>query len=246
VWAAELQWSNWSKVRSGANLFNAIGFAPCVGKDKWDGCTTKDYVGASFAFTPTWYQVFPGVDLSAPMSYSVGLHGNSAVTFGGNEGLGNYAIGLAADVYQKYRFDLKYIDFVGRYKDNGTAVTATNGLTTFLARPGHGQPHVPHHLLRRHHAVPPPHPRRGAGRGRHLRSPRRRFGRRSQGPRHTLTPVGAEKAANKDGTIPAYTGGNTTAPAGYKAGDGIRPTRSPARSRSSRSTPRTWASTRAT
>jgi len=132
VWAAELQWSKWSKVTSGANLFNAIGFAPCAGKDKWDGCTTKDYVGASIAFTPTWYQVYPGVDLSAPFAYAVGLHGNSAVTFGGNEGLGNYAVGVAADVQQKYRFDLKYVDFVGRYKDNGTAVTATNGLTTFL------------------------------------------------------------------------------------------------------------------
>jgi hypothetical protein len=38
----------------------------------------------------------------------------------------------------------------------------------------------------------------------------------------TLTAVGAEKAGNKDGSIPAYTGGMTTAPAGYKAGDGIR------------------------
>ena len=35
--------------------------------------------------------------------------------------------------------------------------------------------------------------------------------------------IGAEKAANKDGTIPAYTGGLTTPPAGFKAGDGIRP-----------------------
>jgi len=39
----------------------------------------------------------------------------------------------------------------------------------------------------------------------------------------TLTPIGAEKAANKDGTIPAYTGGLTTPPAGFKPGDGIRP-----------------------
>ncbi len=31
-----------------------------------------------------------------------------------------------------------------------------------------------------------------------------------------LTPVGAEKAGSKDGTIPAWTGGVTTAPAGYK------------------------------
>jgi hypothetical protein len=34
-----------------------------------------------------------------------------------------------------------------------------------------------------------------------------------------LTPLGAEKAGNKDGSIPAWTGGITTAPAGYKPGD---------------------------
>jgi hypothetical protein len=39
----------------------------------------------------------------------------------------------------------------------------------------------------------------------------------------TLTAVGAEKAGNKDGTIPAYAGGLTTSPAGFKPGDGIRP-----------------------
>ena len=39
----------------------------------------------------------------------------------------------------------------------------------------------------------------------------------------TLTAIGAEKAGNKEGTIPAYTGGLTTAPAGYKPGDGVRP-----------------------
>lgn len=136
VWAGELQWSQWSKVRSGANLFNALGHTPCNGKDKWDGCVTKDYVGVSLAFTPTWYQVFPGVDLSAPVTYAVGLKGNAATVFGGNEKLGNYSIGLSADVQQKYRFDLKYIDYVGRYKDNGTAVTAQNGLTTFLTDRG--------------------------------------------------------------------------------------------------------------
>lgn len=36
----------------------------------------------------------------------------------------------------------------------------------------------------------------------------------------TLTPVGAEKAANKDGTIPEWTGGLTQIPAGFKAGSG--------------------------
>ena len=34
-----------------------------------------------------------------------------------------------------------------------------------------------------------------------------------------LTPLGAEKAGNKDGSIPEWTGGITSAPAGYKPGD---------------------------
>lgn len=38
-----------------------------------------------------------------------------------------------------------------------------------------------------------------------------------------LTPFGAEKAGNADGTIPKWTGGLTTPPASYKPGDGKRP-----------------------
>mgnify|MGYP001107166654 CR=1 FL=1 len=34
----------------------------------------------------------------------------------------------------------------------------------------------------------------------------------------TLTPMGSEKAGNAAGTIPAWDGGITRAPAGYKAG----------------------------
>jgi hypothetical protein len=39
---------------------------------------------------------------------------------------------------------------------------------------------------------------------------------------NTLTPVGAEKAGNKDGSIPAWTGGLTTPPAGFQKGSGKR------------------------
>ena len=38
----------------------------------------------------------------------------------------------------------------------------------------------------------------------------------------TLTPTGAEKAGNKDGTIPEWTGGLTTPPPGFKAGSTVR------------------------
>ena len=39
----------------------------------------------------------------------------------------------------------------------------------------------------------------------------------------TLTAVGAEKAGNKEGTIPEYTGGLKEIPAAFKKGSGIRP-----------------------
>jgi hypothetical protein len=139
-WAAELTWSHWADVKSGQNLFNAVGYPGCTfagrAGDKWDGCATKDFWGLALAFTPTWFQVFPGVDLSAPLTFATGLSGNAATVFGGNESNGNYTIGVGADIFQKYRLDLKYIDWFGRYRDNGTAVTTQNGFTTLLSDRG--------------------------------------------------------------------------------------------------------------
>ena len=82
--------------------------------------------------TPTWFQVFPGVDMYMPLAYNVGLKGNSAVQLGGNENAGSYSIGVAADIYQKYKLDLKYVDAFGPFDtcetgfDNNTP--GANGL----------------------------------------------------------------------------------------------------------------------
>ncbi|HSV52997.1 MAG TPA: DUF1302 domain-containing protein [Burkholderiaceae bacterium] len=137
-WATELTWSHWTKVRSGARLFNAIGFAPCVGRDKWDGCVTRNFVGFGASFSPTWFQVFPGVDLSLPITYSRGLYGNAATTVAGNQASGSYSIGVGADVFQKYRFDLKFVDSFGRYRTNaaGTTVATQNGTSALLGDRG--------------------------------------------------------------------------------------------------------------
>jgi Protein of unknown function (DUF1302) len=140
TWGAELVWAHLVSVSSGANLYNGEGYAPCMANgtsrtrnwDKWDGCATKNFLGLAMAFTPTWYQALPGVDVSLPATYAIGLKGNAPTLFAGNQGNGNYSLGVGVDFFQKYRFDLKYSDYMGRYRDNGSAVTSQNGFTTFL------------------------------------------------------------------------------------------------------------------
>ena len=148
TWALELVWSQWLDVTSGAETFQAVGYKGCTFNknqgssntpvDKWDGCATKNYVGMGASFTPTWYQVMPGVDLSAPMTFSMGLSGNAATTFGGNQGNGNFSAGLGFDIFQKHRVDLKYIGYFGRINDYGTSGAlgaqniTQNGFTTLL------------------------------------------------------------------------------------------------------------------
>jgi hypothetical protein len=75
---------------------------------------TPNYWGFQTTFTPTWYQVLPSVDLSMPLTISQGISGHSAVASGGDVGTGTYSVGFAADFYNQYRFDLKYVDFFGK------------------------------------------------------------------------------------------------------------------------------------
>ena len=107
TWATELQWNHLASVTQNEAVFR--GSNSYAGGDK----PTSNYWGLNLIFTPTWFQVFPGVDMSMPLAYGRGLSGHSVVSAGGNEGAGSYSVGVAADVYQKYRFDLKYTDYFG-------------------------------------------------------------------------------------------------------------------------------------
>ena len=106
---AELYYSNLLKLDSKNE-------ALYKGKDTYRGIDqpTRDNWGIAVNFTPTWYQVFPGVDLNAPMSINLGLDGVSPVSGGGAKDTGNYAVGLGAVVYNKYFVDLKYVDSFGK------------------------------------------------------------------------------------------------------------------------------------
>jgi len=128
----ELTWMHWAKVTQNEAVFK--------GRDSYTGLdkVSRDFVGIAINFTPTWYQVLPGMDLLAPLSYSRGIIGNAAVTTGGNEESGNFAIGVAADIYSKYRIDLKYTGYFGNYSTNPVtgAATTFNGVNSSLSDRG--------------------------------------------------------------------------------------------------------------
>ena len=138
TWQTEVVYSRWLKVTENAAAFK--------GSDAYRAnpanidAVTKDFVGMTINFTPTWFQVLPSVDLSMPLSWAGGLYGNSAVMSGGNESNGSYAIGINADVQSKYSFGLRYVGFYGDYSETATgamnvpqAVTAALSDRGFLA-----------------------------------------------------------------------------------------------------------------
>jgi len=136
--AGELTFMRWLSVTQNEAVFkgrdgyvNPDGSAPI---DK----VSKNYAGLGINFTPTWFQVLPGVDFSAPIAWSQGLSGNAAVALGGNRNAGNYSLGVAADIYQKYKVTLQYIGYYGNYATNPTtgAATLTNGTAATLSDRG--------------------------------------------------------------------------------------------------------------
>jgi hypothetical protein len=98
----------------------------------------KNYFGLAINFTPTWFQVKPGMDVLTPMSWSQGISGNSAINAGGQDGAGAFGLGVALDFYQKYRFDLKYVGFYGQYETCGKAASQTPAVAACTGMPSSG------------------------------------------------------------------------------------------------------------
>ena len=143
-WAVELTYSQWLDVRENRDMFYGEGYGVCrddpalagLARTASDGCATRAHVAVGASFTPTWFRVFPGVDLLAPLSGSWTIRGNSPVAMGGNEGSGTYGVGVGADVRNFLRVDLKLVDFFGRTRDDGRVVTSANGQLALLESRG--------------------------------------------------------------------------------------------------------------
>ena len=65
-------------------------------------------------FDPTWYQVFPGWDMTIPMSVAYQLDGEkNPQTFGGDDERGSASIGVEFLIDQKWIANMKYNTFFG-------------------------------------------------------------------------------------------------------------------------------------
>ena len=127
----ELTWMQWSKVTQNPAVFKGASTYTAIDKP------TKNFFGLAFNFTPTWFQVWPGVDLSAPLTWAQGISGNAAVLLGGNKNTGNWSAGVAADIYQKYKIQLSYNGFYGNYSTTATgAMDVPNGVGAALSDRG--------------------------------------------------------------------------------------------------------------
>jgi len=130
-WNMEYVWNRLDTINSGAAVYKGRAGYNLIDKP------TKDFVGGAVSFTPTWYQVFPGVDLSMPLNINSGLIGNSAINLGGNKNGGSYSFGLSADILQQYKVDLKYTDYFGDFgPDASGAMTVANGGYAMLSDRG--------------------------------------------------------------------------------------------------------------
>jgi hypothetical protein len=122
TWTVEFSWCRWDNVTQNEAVFKGRPTYTPIDR------VSKDAFGVDATFIPTWFQVFPSVDLLAPMTFGVGLSGNGATVAGINEGAGYYSFGIAADIMSRYRVDLAYYGYFGNYETDPTgAVSFNNG-----------------------------------------------------------------------------------------------------------------------
>lgn len=92
-----------------------------------DPGATDDGLGIRLVYTPTYRQVFPGIDLSVPLGISYFPMGKSAVisSFGPNRG-GDMNIGVSATYLDRVTFGLTYTHYYGPEDTNLNALSQFN------------------------------------------------------------------------------------------------------------------------
>lgn len=124
ILSAEVNYTRLEDVNENAQNFNGVGYG-CANARGY-GCPTDDAWGAALSFTPVWYQVFNGVDITMPVFITQGIEGNSPVMFGDNEGQGSWSVGLSADIHAKHTVTLKYNGFIAKHDNDHLGAASDN------------------------------------------------------------------------------------------------------------------------
>lgn len=97
-----------------------------------DPNSTRDATAIRMVFTPTWFQVFDGIDLSAPMGASYGLDGRSSAVGGFSQAKGgSFNIGLSAEYLKRVTVGLSYNGFYGPTDVTSKEMNGVNGVKTY-------------------------------------------------------------------------------------------------------------------
>jgi hypothetical protein len=134
----ELNYSRLMSVTSNAARFYAEGYGCPAGRDRTDGCSTKDALGMNVAFNPAWPQAFAGWDITAPVTLAYQLKGNGPALGGGNQDTMAWSLGLVGVRYSRYEFSMKYADVKVRYKTNPATGLVTTANGSNAVQNGHG------------------------------------------------------------------------------------------------------------
>ena len=210
TFAAELTWMQWAKVTQNEAVFK--GRSSTYTGDR-QACR-RNFFGLAINFTPTWFQVWPGVDLFAPLYVEpgpVGQRGRRVRRQQERRQLERRHRGRhLSEVPHRSQVQRLLRRLLDRHRRRPARVMASP-----TARSRRSPIAAGYRSLSRPHSD-------GGTRScfaglcwpRAFAATRqqRRIGRRCRADEAkqlgtTLTPVGAEKAGNKDGTIPEYTGG---------------------------------------
>ncbi len=79
----------------------------------FDDSRTRSYVGGRALFEPIYFAVFPGMDISVPLSVGYGLAGRSSVDSGQVSKAGSFELGLSATYRAVWRGSLTLTRFLG-------------------------------------------------------------------------------------------------------------------------------------
>ena len=142
VLVGEIAFTHLLAVTHDPQLYDAVGYAcsahgidPQYGSR--DGCATENEANLNLVFDPTWLQVFPAVDLDAPISVNVGLSGSGQtfVTEGDGTVAGSvaYNAGIHALIKQKYNIKL---DYTGFHSTFGKTALTPSGLPYYVTGMG--------------------------------------------------------------------------------------------------------------